>query len=64
MNSDDATKKLLEGISSKLDTLILINSINGKEDKEVKKILKNFSKNSSLSKREIEKITNIDRRKF
>ncbi|MCH7568648.1 MAG: hypothetical protein IIA87_04465 [Nanoarchaeota archaeon] len=55
---------LLEEISLKLDILILINSISGKEGKEAKKILNNFAKTSKLSKREIERITGIDRHNF
>lgn len=57
-------KEILQEINSKLDTLILVNSIMGKEEKEVIKFLKNYVKDSNLSKREIEKITGVDRHRF
>jgi len=55
-------KKLLEEISQKLDLLILITSLGGKSKGEQKKILKNYK--GPLSKRELERITGIDRHEF
>lgn len=55
-------EKLLQGINDKLDVLILLMSLQGKDKKEQIKILKNCS--LKLSKREIEKITRIDRHDF
>lgn len=54
---------LLEELNNKIDVLILILAVQGKEEKEKIKIIKSFSR-SFLSKREIEKITGVDRHKF
>ena len=55
-------EEILKEISKKLDLLILLTSLNGKSKEEQKKILKNY--NGSLSKRELEKITGVDRHEF
>lgn len=54
--------EVLEAIERKLDLLILISSLNGKDKKEQARILKSY--NGPFSKREIEKITGIDRHEF
>jgi hypothetical protein len=54
--------KILEEINEKLDILILITSLSGKDKTEQKKILKNYG--GSLSKRELERVTGIDRHEF
>lgn len=55
-------EKLLEEISNKLDLLILACSLQGKNNKDQNKILKNYT--GPLSKRELERVTGIDRHKF
>ena len=55
-------EEILKEIKEKLDLLILVTSLNGKTKDEQKKILKNYK--GSLSKRELERITGIDRRDF
>jgi hypothetical protein len=55
-------EKILTEMNSKLDLLILVTSLNGKSKDEQKKILKNY--NGSLSKRELERVTGIDRHEF
>lgn len=62
MNKEKTERHLLEEISSKLDVLILVNSLQGKSKEEQKRILSTY--NGSLSKREIERITGIDRHEF
>jgi len=57
-------RELLEEINEKMTYLILINSIQGKNEKDKIKFLKSYSKKSGLSKREVENITGIDRHKF
>jgi predicted nucleic acid-binding protein len=54
--------EILEEISQKLDLLIFVQSLQGKERIEQIKILKNYKGN--LSKRELEKVTGIDRHSF
>jgi len=54
-------KEILQEISAKLDLLILISSLTGK-DKDEQKILKNYE--GPLSKRELERVTGIDRHEF
>ncbi len=54
---------LLKEIIKKLDLLILITALQGKTEKDKIKILKSIKK-SELSKRDIERITGIDRHKF
>lgn len=61
--SSDLNTKILHEISKKLDTLILLTTLQGKTEKEKIKILKSMSK-SGVSKRELEKATGIDRHKF
>ena len=58
----EKTEKLLIDINSKLDLLILVTSLSGKNKEDQKKILKSY--NGSLSKRELERITGIDRHEF
>jgi len=53
---------LLNEINSKLDLLVLVTSLNGKDKKEQKRILKNYE--GSVSKRDLERITGIDRHGF
>jgi len=55
-------KEILQEMNKKLDILILLTSLQNKEKKEQKKILKNYKGN--LSKRELEKATGIDRHEF
>lgn len=52
----------LESIDKKMDLLILMTSLNGREKKEQIKILKSYK--GPLSKRELERITGIDRHEF
>lgn len=52
----------LESIEKKMDLLILIISLNGKQRKEQIRILKSY--NGLFSKRELERITGIDRHEF
>lgn len=61
-NKDIKEKHILAQIDSKLDVLILLIALQGKTDEEKVKILKKID--SPLSKREIQKITGIDRHKF
>jgi len=56
------TEKILKEISEKLDALILVTSLNGKSKEEQKRILGNYK--GSFSKRELEKITGVDRHDF
>lgn len=53
---------VLKEINQKLDLLTLICSLSGKDKKEQIKILKSYQ--GPFSKREIEKITGIDRHEF
>ena len=55
-------KEILQEINYKLDILILVTSLNGKSREEQKKILENYK--GPLSKRELERITGIDRHEF
>mgnify|MGYP001559090443 CR=1 FL=1 len=55
-------KDILEEINNKLDMLILLQSLQGKDNIQQAKILKNY--NGNLSKRELERITGIDRHLF
>lgn len=55
-------KELLQEINEKLDLLILVTSLHGKDSKGQIGILKKY--NGPLSKRELEKITGIDRHVF
>lgn len=55
-------KELLAEINDKLDVLILVCSLQGKNKDEKIKILKNYR--GPLSKRELERITGIDRHEF
>ncbi len=52
----------LESLDRKMDLLILVTSLSGKDRKEQIKLLKAYS--GPLSKREIEKIVGIDRHEF
>jgi len=54
--------ELLIEISKKLDLLTLVTSLNSKEKEEQIRILKNYQ--GPLSKRELERITGIDRHEF
>lgn len=54
---------VLKQINKKMDLLILLTSLQGKNEKEKIRILKNVKK-SEFSKRELEHITGIDRHKF
>lgn len=62
MTKQKSDNEILQEINNKLDLLILVNSLNGKDKEEQKKILKNYE--GPLSKRELEKITGIDRHEF
>lgn len=55
-------RDILQEISEKIDLLILIASLQGKSKEEQKKILKNYE--GPLSKRDLERITNINRHEF
>lgn len=55
-------KGLLKIIIEKLNLLILITSLQGKSKEEKIKILKNNA--DSFSKRELEKISGVDRHEF
>ncbi len=59
---EKSEKELLEEMNNKLELLILVTSLNGKTKEDQKKILRNYT--GSLSKRELERITGIDRRDF
>ena len=61
--SEETKLKYLEQINKKMDLLILLTSLQGQSEKEKIRILKNVKK-SEFSKRELEKITGIDRHKF
>ena len=54
--------EILESIEQKMDLLVLITSLSGKDKKEQIKILKSYK--GPLSKRELERITGIDRHEF
>ena len=54
--------EILEEINKKLDMLILLQSLQGKDKNQQANILKNYK--GDLSKRELERITNIDRHLF
>jgi len=54
--------ELLAEINDKLEILILVCSLQGKDKDERIKILKSYR--GSLSKRELERITGIDRHEF
>jgi len=62
MAKQKTDNELLQEINEKLDLLILVTSLNGKEKEEQKKILKNYI--GPLSKRELERVTCIDRHEF
>ena len=62
MTKHKSDNELLQEINEKLDLLILLTSLNGKTKEEQKKILKNYK--GPLSKRELERITGIDRHEF
>jgi len=62
MKNEKTEKQLLEEINSKLDILILINSLQAKSKEEQKRILTAYR--GPLSKRELERITGIDRHGF
>lgn len=55
-------EKILEEISKKIDLLILITSLGGKSKEEQKKILRKYK--GPFGKRELERITGIDRHDF
>ena len=59
---EKSEKDILEEINNKLDILVLVMSLQNKNKDEQKKIMKNY--NGSLSKRELERITGIDRHEF
>jgi len=61
--TEETKIKILQEINNKLDLLILLASMQGKNEKDQTKILKGIKK-SQFSKRELEKITGIDRHKF
>jgi len=54
--------EVLEAIERKMDLLILVSSISGKDKKDQIKILKFYD--GPLSKRDLEKLTGIDRHEF
>ncbi|MBS3104189.1 hypothetical protein J4222_04460 [Candidatus Woesearchaeota archaeon] len=54
--------EFLDSIDKKMDLLILMVSLSGKDKKEQTKILKSYK--GPFSKRELEKITGIDRHEF
>ncbi len=54
--------EFLKEINEKLDLLILIISLNGRDKEEQKKILKSYV--GPLSKRELGRITGLDRHEF
>jgi len=63
MSKKEKTEKdILLELSEKLDLLILLTSLIGKNKDNQKKILKNYK--GPLSKREIERLTGVDRHKF
>ena len=62
MTKQKTDTELLTELSDKLDLLILITSLNGKDKITQRKILKGYK--GTLSKRELEKITGIDRHEF
>ncbi len=55
-------EELLKDINDKLEILILLSSLQGKEKKDISKILKGYQE--PLSKRELECITGVDRHEF
>ena len=55
-------KEILEEINSKLDLLMLLQSLQGKDKEEQVKTLKKYEGN--LSKREISRITGVNRNLF
>jgi len=54
--------EILEEINKKLDMLILLQSLQGKDKNQQANILKNYK--GDLSKRELERITGVDRHLF
>jgi hypothetical protein len=63
MQAKDKTEiELLKSIEQKIEVLILVTSLSGKNKKEQIKILKFYE--GPLSKRDLEKITGIDRHEF
>ena len=54
--------ELLQRIDNKLDLLVLITSLSNKDKKEQVKILRAY--NGPFSKRDLERITGIDRHEF
>lgn len=62
MKKDKTEKELLQDVNNKLDLLIVVTSLNGRSKDEQKRILKNYE--GPLSKRDLEKITGIDRHEF
>ena len=62
MSKQKTDNEILREINEKLDLLILVTSLNSREKGEQIKILKNYP--GPLSKRELEKITGIDRHEF
>jgi len=64
IEKEKTEKELLEEIKDKLEVITLLLSLQGKTERGKYKILRNFAKTSKLSKREIERITAIDRHEF
>ncbi len=62
MSKQKTEKEILEEISEKIDLLILITSLSGKHKSEQKKILAGYK--GPFGKRELERITGIDRHDF
>jgi len=54
--------EVLESIETKIELLILVSSLSGKNKKEQIKILKSYDGN--LSKRELERVSGVDRHEF
>ena len=55
-------KELLGEMNQKLDLLVIVTALNGKEKKEQIKILRTYK--GPFSKRDLEKITGVDRHEF
>ena len=62
MAKQKTDNELLQEINEKLDLLILVTSLNGKNKEEQRKVLKGYA--GPLSKRELERVTGIDRHEF
>lgn len=62
VNTNNDEIDILKEISEKLDVIILLLSLQGKDESDKIKILKNYP--GPLNKRKLQRITGMDRRDF